>query len=728
MFYAKSKPKESIKEHTDSLLENLKILKEVYGNEITKNKYEERIWELLKIICTYHDLGKVYTPFQNKILEKIGQKTIPTKFEYNIKHEQLSPLFVPVRELELRKDEKKLVYQSIFYHHERKSDDIDCDLVMDIINQDIEPNIDRIKEELCVDLDLNPYYLKYVGNGKRIKQGDKLYNEYCLLKGLLHRLDHCSSGNMEIEDDTNEKILDYTENYMKNKNYSLNDLQQFTKDNSSKNIVVIGSTGMGKTEAALLWSNNSKSFFTLPIRISINAIYDRIKENIGYRHVGLLHSTALQYLEEKQEFENEFEVYEQTRNLCSKVTTCTIDQIFPIVFKYKGYEKVFATLEYSKVIIDEVQAYSPEIVAVILKGLQMINNIGGKFMIMTATLPRIYKEELENMGMQFEYNEFLKNSKRHKLKIEDLEIIEDINNIYENSKEKKVLVIVNTVNKAIELYQRLSDFDDINVNLLHSRFVIRDRNKKEVDIKEFSEKNSRGIWITTQLVEASLDIDFDCLYTEMSTLDSLFQRLGRCYRSREYEGIKPNVHIYINNVTGVGEKNVYDKDIHNMSVELIRDFDNRFIMEKDKIKLVDKLYSKEMLENTRFLKNFESGMEILNNIIDYNTDKSAAQSLLRNIENVTVIPKKIYDENIDLFERYSKSNNYYEKMELKREINKLTTSISEFQAKRKFYEYISEISYLENKKEILCIDLKYDENVGLILKYDKEYELDERFC
>ena len=142
-----------------------------------------------------------------------------------------------------------------------------------------------------------------------------------------------------------------------------------------------------------------KTFFTLPLRTSINAIYDRIEDDIKYNHTGLLHSTALEYLKEKDEFKNQEEKYNQTKNLFEKVTTCTIDQIFPFVFKYKGYERIYATLSYSKIIIDEIQAYSPEIVAAILKGIEMINRIGGKFMIMTATLPRLYKEELERQGI-----------------------------------------------------------------------------------------------------------------------------------------------------------------------------------------------------------------------------------------------------------------------------------------------------------------------------------------
>ncbi len=72
--------------------------------------------------------------------------------------------------------------------------------------------------------------------------------------------------------------------------------------------------------------------------------------------------------------------------------------------------------------------------------------------------------------------------------------------------------------------------------MIHSRFIRRDRRQKEKDINAFSKNTKTGIWIGTQVVEASLDIDFDLLITELSELSSLFQRMGRCYRKRNYEG------------------------------------------------------------------------------------------------------------------------------------------------------------------------------------------------
>lgn len=99
-YYAKSNPIETIKEHTDKLLENLEILKRIYGKKIVQviDMSEERFWQIMEIICKYHDVGKVYSGFQNVIREKIGETLLVTKFNNEqMKHEQISPMFVPYK-------------------------------------------------------------------------------------------------------------------------------------------------------------------------------------------------------------------------------------------------------------------------------------------------------------------------------------------------------------------------------------------------------------------------------------------------------------------------------------------------------------------------------------------------------------------------------------------------------------------------------------------------------
>ena len=737
MYYAKSDPKQSIREHSDKLLKNLEILKNKYGSKIIKvvDIEENRFWELMRIICLYHDAGKVFSGFQNMIRKKLKEPLIETKFSNELlKHEQISPAFIPNKLYEMTEDERTLVYQAIYYHHERDISNVDREILKKVIEEDIKPNLEMIKFELGIEIgELKTFYLRLVEGQARITEGHRLYNDYCMMKGLLHRLDHSSSAELDIEDDTEEEVQIFVKKFLRERRKSdLNDLQALCEDRQDESLVVIGCTGVGKTDGGLIWSGADKTFFTLPLRISINAIFDRIREckEIGYKHVGLLHSSAFDYLENKSDIQNEMDKIDEARNLYNKITACTVDQIFPFVFKYRGYEKMYATLSYSKVIIDEIQAYSPEMVAIILKGLEMIYKINGKFMVMTATLPSIYTDKLEEMGIKYEYGEYTKKMDRHKIKLLDTGILEDIDEMCEMAKEKKVLVIVNTVNKALEMYKVLENIGANNVNVLHSRFLQEDRVEKERMIKEFSEtEGESGIWITTQIVEASLDIDFDVLYTEMSTLDSLFQRMGRCYRKREYTGDDANIRIYTENLSGLTA--IYDKDIHEISLKLLKGegedkgFDNEFLSEGVKIELVKKLYSRERIEKTKFYEKFKESFKFLDNIVDYDSSKKEAQRMFRNIDNIDVIPRSVFDDNSKLIDEYKKEKNVEKKAELKRKIENLFISIPAANIRR-LGDQLQKFEAVKAIKGKYIVDCKYDKNVGLLIKKDEGYEIELR--
>ena len=76
-----------------------------------------------------------------------------------------------------------------------------------------------------------------------------------------------------------------------------------------------------------------------------------------------------------------------------------------------------------------------------------------------------------------------------------------------------------------------------------------------------------------------------------------------------------------------------------------------------------------------------------------------------------------------MFEYYAKEVNYKERNRIKREIDKLTISISQSQ-QRKLLDRLTKNPYI---KELLIADLKYDDNIGLLLKKDEEYEENEKF-
>ena len=703
MIYAKSDPKETLREHTDNLLKQLSVIRDKYGYKIEKviDISPDKFWNLLDIIVEFHDLGKVFTPFQNAIKLKVGEKELSTEFKYDDgPHNYLSPVFLDCRLLGIERELVDVIIQSIGFHHERARE-IDSDFenkIQEIIDKDLRNKVNQIENDFKIRYPiekeyLSNYYLESMKNNRRIKPKDENYKLYIMLKGLTHRIDHSASAHEEIELNVDENVGEYTERFFKNNSYELREVQQFAKNNRDKNVILKASTGMGKTETALIWIDNDKSFFTLPLRVSINALFDRVsKDDIKYNYAGLLHSSSLDYLEENKYSDYEDRV-NQSRLMSTKLTFSTIDQIFKFPFMYRGYEKEFATLAYSKVVIDEIQAYSPEICAVLIKGIEMIHKIGGKFMIMTATMPNIYENELKKRGV-FDDNlatgTFNTDIIRHNVKVEEMSLHENLNQIVEEGKDKKVLVIVNTVKSAVETYDKLKNINDnVNLNLLHSMYIQEDRAKLENNIKEFAKSKNSGIWITTQLVEASLDVDFDILHTEVSTLDSLFQRFGRCNR----KGLKlidnHNIFIYKEEASGIGS--IYDKDIVNKGLELLEICINEKsskITEDDKLEMVEKVYSEENLRGTEFYGKFTKALDILDALEPCQLSKNEAQSILRDIESDTAIPVEVYEE---IKNTYIK---FYEAL------NELIDN--EYKKEKKNDEYIK---YLKNKRKEIKRDI-----------------------
>lgn len=710
--YAKSQPPQTLKEHTDLLKNNLKILKETYGQKIERilpDDYKNIFWDILRLTIIYHDLGKVYTGFQNKIRKQLGESLLPCHMEEDIPHELLSPAFFSRDILENYSDEvKKVIIQAIVYHHERrkKKELIDFKKVEKVIEEDLENRKFLVSDIIKVPETLWKGYDRFYK--VRIGKRDKVYILYLLVKGLLHRIDHSSSALVEVElveKDLSNKVVNFI---FEKKKSNLKDIQEFAKNNSEENLIIVGSTGIGKTEAGLLWIGSEKGFLTLPLRVLVNSIFDRVYKEIDYKRCGLLHSTSLEYLFYEGN-ETPFEIYKNSKQLSYQLIITTIDQLFTFPFKYGGYEKILSTLSYSKVIIDEIQAYKPRIAAIILKGLEELYKLGGKFLIMTATMPQIYIDYLKSKGVEFKYDEFLTNKRRHLVKIENGRILDNIDYIAKEIRYKRVLVIANTICRAKEIYKLLKE-RGFKPKLLHSLYIQKDRKKLESEIMEFTKKNEPGVWITTQIVEASLDVDFDVLYTELSSADSLFQRMGRVYRHREYVHKEANVFIFTEDCSGIVR--IYDKDIFESSKSLIKEFNGKYISEKDKIEIVKELYSEYRLKGTRYWDEFKKALDILENIKDYELERNETHSIMREINAIKAVPFEIYQQYYKELEEsikiLKKSKDKEKKLEAEILVNDLTVDVPFWKIKG------CSISQL-GLKGISILNCKYSPEEGLLL-------------
>lgn len=99
------------------------------------------------------------------------------------------------------------------------------------------------------------------------------------------------------------------------------------------------------------------------------------------------------------------------------------------------------------------------------------------------------------------------------------------------------VIVCNTVRRAQEIYDDIlssGTSDESDIFLLHSRFTAADRRRKEADLVAKYGKNghrpSRGIVVATQVVEQSLDLDFDVMFSELAPTDLIIQRIGRLHR------------------------------------------------------------------------------------------------------------------------------------------------------------------------------------------------------
>ena len=695
----KAKPNKSIIEHTNDLLDVLEIL---WNLGYIK---EERIYELIQKACIYHDIGKINKEFQKRVKNK------GIKFDENkeVAHNVLSLYFIDESKFN-NKEDYLIVSNAVVNHHDY------CDIGLAIREKS------DIIENLLEGLDHKK--VKKVIPAKIASISQDI--DAIKIKGYLHKCDYSASSGYTAEYENNflEKSLENVLNKWKldNQDASWNELQQYCIENKNENIIAIAQTGMGKTEAGLLWISDNKGFFILPIRTAINAIYDRTKKYISSyggnleEQLGLLHSSSLEYLlsqseddkyDDKDEYidkkeDKEIIEYEKiAKQLSLPINVSTIDQLFDFVYKYPAYELKLTTLSYSKIVIDEIQMYGPDLLAYLVYGLERIVEQGGKVAILTATLPPFVKELLSK-SIKFKIKEggFTDNSKRHNLKILDKRIdSNDICNKYRENeklnKSNKILVVCNSITQAQNLYEEISDIlGNKNLHILHSKFIKCERLSKESEIIEFGKtyKDNKsneldkqsGIWISTSIVEASLDIDFDYLFTELQDLNSLFQRLGRCNRKGKKDSSENNCYIYtqIDERSFInGDRGYIDKDIFELSKEAISLWEGQ-ISEKEKIELINKYLTMDKIKNSNYIIQYKHTYNFIKNLTP-DTFKSD-EVKLRNILSKDIIPSPIYHEyNGDIKELELKlkdkslnsPENKGEKIKLQNKLKKYTVSV-----------------------------------------------------
>lgn len=522
----------------------------------------------------------------------------------------------------------------------------------------------------------------------------KIKELYGFITGNLIRADWLASGSYNLDFpkiDKNEFIEKLKKRALE-KGINFNGLKEFQKVSChcDEDAIIRIPTGEGKTEAALLWSlNNLKTkqtriIYTMPTQVTSNAMYQRLKDFFG-DNVGIVHGVSSLILA-KEHPDDEWKRLKEKilgRTFSKPITVSTLDSFILTFFNVHKWPLSQLNIENCLLIVDEIHSYDWQMLGALRRILKELQIRGCKVVIMSATFPKILENEMI-ADMNYK-NITQKNLFRYRpivLKKEHQNISCKVNEILNYFKEdKKILVVSNTIEKSKELYELLKktgefrtteEFDEeSDLVLYHSQFIKKDRSNKEREIDEKEKWKSKGlVLIATQIVEISLDIDFNVLYTELAPIDSLVQRFGRINRRKKPEPGKVLVLTDIDSTNNIGKWSYpYRREIIEESKSILEEGNPSL---GEMVKWVSKLY-KNLLDYDQIRFEFDSkitkGFKKYEKILDkgpyamrFSTDniEEITKILqLRDIderfEKVDVIPKSLFEgyddlDDVDVYE------------------------------------------------------------------------------
>jgi len=333
-------------------------------------------------------------------------------------------------------------------------------------------------------------------------------------------------------------------------------------------------TGAGKTNLSIMSAVEilkedttiNKIFYVFPFTTLITQTYDSIKNilNLDNNEIVQLHSKAK--YNDKNEVEKDGVYGDEKTNFLDNqfmnypITLFSHVKFFNIltgVSKDDNY--IFHRLANSIVIIDEIQTYSPDLWSSIVYMLDSFaKKFNIKFIVMSATLPKIGNilNESNNKFVSLVSNKqkyfsnpnfgervkiFIEKKKYKEPKSIYGRVLAESKDYQKIVKNKKVKTIIEFITKkgADEFYQEATEknkdfFDEI---FILSGTILEPRRREIIDFLK-NEKDKNVLLVTTQVVEAGVDIDMDIGLKERSLVDSDEQLAGRINRNSSKENNK----------------------------------------------------------------------------------------------------------------------------------------------------------------------------------------------
>ncbi|MFH0990836.1 MAG: CRISPR-associated helicase Cas3' [bacterium] len=563
-----------------------------------------------------HDVGKSHPDFQRKLKNNRNDN-----FGITFRHEIASLLFLP---LFPQKDWNALV-DMIVAHHRSIRQDAREQGILDLENIEgsdeiFERHVDPWEEWSSVALAI----LSDVGISTRSISKDEALRayrytiEYCSKKslgwskwkGVLVGADHFASA---LNEKTNVRISTIFQtpdlSAFDNRSNTLFPLSLLSADDKIPHTLVVAPTGSGKTDF-LMRRCSSRVFYTLPFQASINAMYERFRQQLpNQAEIRVLHASSRLVVKGSESYEEK--VLQDKVGAAIKVLTP--HQLASLICGTRGFEALAVDIMGNDVILDEIHSYSEIAQSMVLEIIKALLKLRCRVHVGSATMPLVLQKKILKLlgGKKQTYTVSLP---QNTLVTFDRHIVHKISSFDETrsiilqalQENKKVLIVCNRVDAAQKRFKECCElFPDMPQMLLHSRFRRQDRAELEKELREKFDCSSKAcIVVSTQVVEVSLDISFDVMITECAPFDSLIQRFGRINRRRTEESVRNRILKPVYVIEPPDESKAclpYAQELLERSFAQLPD--NEVLHERDLQKIIDEVFPtlKEISINTHLV-------------------------------------------------------------------------------------------------------------------------------
>jgi CRISPR-associated endonuclease/helicase Cas3 len=524
-------------------------------------------------------------------------------------------------------------------------------------------------------------------------------------------------------------------------------------------------TGIGKTLASFEFANKikrennvKKMIYCLPYTSIIDQNYDEFEKVLKFQlkekyekntSEYLIKHHYLEFLELKQDIKNDSSESKEEMNYLNQkllleswesqnIITTFVQFLESIISNNNSRLRKFHNIVNSVVILDEIQCIPIKYYYIVGRVLEVLANRFNTYMLlMTATQPDIIK----NSKLLIDEKKYNSDKIFDRVILDVRDINEEISidmfiDKFDEFKEDNCLIVLNTIASSLVVYNALDEMksNEYILKYLTTNLTPVDRVKRINEIKELIKSKKKVIAVTTQLIEAGVDLSFKYVYRDFAPFDSIVQVSGRCNRNAELikKGLVKIVNLIDENGNPFNSK-IYDLKLLSITKKI---FEKNFYSNMDFYELGKKYFNE--------IRNVAEGesKKIIKAIkeLNYSGDNTSIKTF-RLINDNSAKKRVVICQNNDIENKIFEMNKLKRKIsgnfdselikqydKLKKEIGKYSLDLFSYKLDKSREEglinevgNISYINYQDQKKYVyskdigFCSDLICEKEASLLL-------------